>query len=137
MLNSLFTLRAIKQNVYDREKPRRKNTNTAWYAGAGFLGMTISRFLEPLLTQTQAISMIVILVEILLLLLSLATPNILRLYFVHKYNIVTSIEGETTSPLLVYDTSRKSIGKRILKVLLKVLIFGFAVIMLYAMTQVS
>ena len=137
LLNILFTFRAIKRNVYDREKPQRKASEKAMYVGAGFLGMCISRFLEPFLSQSQAISIIVILVEILLLLISFASPNILRLYFAYKYNIVASIEGETTSKLLICNTSKKSIGIRVLKSILKLFIIGFAILMLYAMNQVS
>ena len=137
LLNILFTFRAIKRNVYDREKPKRKTSEKAMYVGAGFLGMCISRFLEPFLSQSQAISIIVILVEILLLLISFASPNILRLYFAYKYNIVASIEGETTSKLLICNTPKKSIGIRVLKSILKLFIIGFAILMLYAMNRVS
>ncbi|MBQ7328720.1 MAG: hypothetical protein IJX01_02290, partial [Oscillospiraceae bacterium] len=65
------------------------------------------------------------------------SPNILRLYFAYKYNIVASIEGETTSKLLICNTSKKSIGIRVLKSILKLFIIGFAILMLYAMNQVS
>ena len=137
LLNILFTFRAIKRNVYDREKPKRKTSEKAMYVGAGFLGMCISRFLELFLSQSQSISIIVILVEILLLLISFASPNILRLYFAYKYNIVASIEGETTSKLLICNISKKSIGIRVLKSILKLFIIGFAILMLYAMNQAS
>lgn len=137
LLNTIFTLRAIKVNAYDRDKPQKKNSKTVGYLGAGFLGIFIGRILESFLTQSQAISLIVVMVEILLLLISFASPNVLRLYFVYKYDIVASVDGETTSALLVCDTPKKSIGRRILKLLLKVLIVGFAIIMLYGMNQVS
>ena len=136
LLNILFTLRSIKRNVYDRDKPQRKSSKTTGYLGVGFLGIFIGRILEPFLTQSQAISLVVVLVEILLLLISFVSPNILRLYFAYKYDIDASVKGETTSVLLVCDTPQKSIGRRILKLLLKAFIVGFAIIMLYAMNQV-
>lgn len=137
LLNIAFTLRAIKQNAYDKDKPKRNTGKTFGYLGAGFLGMFISRILEPFLTQSQAISIIVILVEILLLLVSFASPNILRLYFAYKYGIVASVEGETTSALLVCDTTPKSTGIRVLNFILKLLIIGFAIVVLYGINQVS
>ncbi len=104
LLNVWFTLKAIKKNVYKKDKLKRKSTKTVGYIGAGCLGIFIGRILEPVLTQSQAISILVVLVEILLLLISFASPNILRLYFAYKYDIVTSIEGETTSDLLISNT---------------------------------
>lgn len=135
LLNILFTLRAIKKNVYDKNKPKKNSGKTVGYLGV--LGMIIGRFLAPFLTQAQAVSMLVFLVEIVLLLISLASPNILRLYFVHKYDIVATVEGETTSDKLGCDIPKKSIGKQILKFVLKVLIIDFLIIMLYAMNQAS
>ena len=81
--------------MYDKEKPQRKTGKTVGYLGAGFAGMLMGRMLEPFVTQVQAISLIVILVEILLLLISFASPNVLRLYFAYKHDIVASVEGET------------------------------------------
>ena len=137
LLNILFTFRAIKRNVYDREKPKRKASEKAMYVSAGFLGMCISRFLEPFLSQSQAISIIVILVEILLLLISFASPNVLRLYFAYKHDIVVSVDGETTSAALICNIAKKSIFKQALNVFLKISIIAFAIVMLYAMSQVS
>lgn len=136
-LNILFTLGAIKRDVYDRQKPQRKTGKTVGYLGAGLAGMLISRMLEPFVTQTQAISLIVILVEILLLLISFATPTVLRLYFAYKHDIVASVKGETTSAALICDIAKKSIVKKALNVFLKILIIAFAIVMLYAMSQVS
>ena len=137
LLNTLFTLRAIKRDVYDREKPQRKTDKTVGYLGTGFAGMLMGRMLEPFVTQTQAISLIVILVEILLLLISFASPNVLRLYFAYKHDIVASVDGETTSAALICNIAKKSIFKQALNVFLKISIIAFAIVMLYAMSQVS
>ena len=134
-LNILFTLGAIKKDVYDRDKPKSKESNTVGYLVTGCLGIFIGRIVEPSLTQSQAISLIFVLVEILLLLISFASPNVLRLYFAYKYDIVADAEGETVSTALVYNTPKMSIAKRIIKLFTKILIVGFAIIMLYAMSQ--
>lgn len=137
ILNALLTLMAVKKDKYDKEKPRKNVGVAGWAFVGGVVGMSISRILDSFLSQTQEISFMIFIVEILLLLISLATPNILRLYFAHKYDIVASIEGETTSELLVYDSSKTTIGKRVFKTILKIFIFGFAIFMLYGMSQVS
>lgn len=137
LLNILFTLRAIRKNVYDKENPKRKTGKTVVCLVTGFWGVFIGRSLEPFLTQDQAISLIVVLVEILLLLISFACTNILRLYYAYRYDIVVGVEGETTTVSLICDTTEKSNFKQILKFLLKLLIFSLAIIVLYGINQIS
>lgn len=134
ILSLLFTLRAIKANIYDREKPKKQNGSAA-YLGTGAIGVLLGRITEPLLTQSQAISVIVILVELLLLLFSLAAPSILRMYYAYKFNIEESVEGESISPLLCFVSQRGA--KRILGFLLKVVIFAFAAASLFGISQVA
>ena len=76
-------------------------------------------------------------VEILLLITALATPNILRVYYVYRYDVVTSVEGETISELLVCNAPKQKIGIRILKFILKVIIVSVAIVVLYGMNQVN
>lgn len=135
-LTSLFvTLIAIKKNAYDRDTPKRNIVKISIFPGV--LGILIGRILEPMITQSQAISILVIITEVLLLLISFASPSILRLYFAYKYKIVAGIDGEESSPDLIYDMPKKKIGIRMMKLIFKIMIVGFAIAMLYGMHQVS
>ena len=132
-----LTLRNIKKNVYDRETPKNISGQTAGYACFGLGGMAIARLLEPYITQKQAVSIVMLLVQVLLLLISLTTPNALKLYYAFKYDITESAEGETTSNALVYDITKENIGKRVFKIILKAVIVCAAVYMLYGMSQLE
>lgn len=136
LLNVLFTLRAIKKNAYDKDKPKMRTGIIVKCSYAAFFGMFIGRILERYLTQSQSISLIIFLVEIVLFFMSFASSSILRAYFAYKQDIVADAKGDTASALLV-DDSKKSIGIRMVNFLLKVLLFGFAIIMLYAMSQLD
>lgn len=137
LICAALTLRNIKKNVYDREKPKKIDGQTAGYACFGLGGVALARLLEPHLTQSQAVSVVMILVEVMLLLISLATPSALKMYYAFKYDITESAEGETTSDALVYDITKENITKRVLKIILKAVIVCAAVYMLYGMSQLE
>ena len=137
IFNIIFTLRAIKKNAFNREKPKKSVGAVRWSIGAGVTGILLGRRLDPYLSQKQAVVLVIVIVELLLLLFSLAIPNVLRVYFAYKYDIVASVEGETTSNTLVYDTSKNKLGIRILKIILKVFVAVVAIVMLYGIKKVS
>ncbi len=137
ILNIIFTLRAIKKNAFSKEKPKKSVGAVGWSIGAGLVGMSLGRIFDPYLSQKQAVVLVIFIVELLLLLFSLATHNILRVYFACKYNIVASVEGETVSEALVYDYSKNKLGILILKIILKVFVAIVAIVMLYGINKVS
>lgn len=137
ILNIIFTLRAIKKNAFNKEKPKKSVGAVRWSIGAGFAGISLGRILDPYLSQKQAVALVVVIVELLLLLFSLAIPNVLRVYFAYKYDIVASVEGKTTSEALFCDASKTKLGIRILKIILKVFVVVVAIVMLYGINKVS
>lgn len=137
ILNIILTLRAIKKNAFNKEKPKKSAGVVGWSMGGGLAGISLGRMLDPYLNQKQAAFLVIVIAELLLLLFSLATPNALRVYFAHKYDIVASVEGETKSDVLVYDTTKNKLGIRILKMILKVFATILAIVMLYGINKVS
>ena len=136
-MNIFITLISIKKDRFSKEKPKKIIIAPGLTFSVWWIGRTIGKAIFSDLIQEQSIAVGLFIAELLLLIFSISFHSVLRLYYSFKYNIVTSINGETTSDALIYDASKTKAFIKIMKIIFKVVVAVFAIACLYGISQVS